>query len=466
VSGAAAQQQLLTDIAERSLRQHRCPSIAWGVVEHGALAVSGAAGTLDDDAAPDEHTAYRIASMTKSFTAAAVLSLRDEGALDLDRPIVDVAPELGGVVGPADSAPVALRHLLSMSSGLATDDAWADRHLDMTADELDQAADHPLFAHRVGESFEYSNLGYALIGRVVRRATGTPLQEHVTERLLQPLGLRSTSWTQPSHLRCANPRRELEGEIIADGEPLGDGEMAPMGGVWSTISDLARWVAWLDAATSQVDGADDAPWEALSPASRREMQRMHTYVGNTEVIGRTSPAGYGFGLNMRDDPDLGLVIAHSGGLPGYGSNMRWLKGRGLGVIALANMFYAPMHELTLEMLVALHGVGALPAADRPPITEPFERAAHRLVALLNDWSDEVAAELFADNVALDEPLPQRARAASDLIRAHGPLRVVAVRPSASTRGAIDVRGTGEAFSITLDLAPLAAATVQSYQLTP
>ena len=111
---------------------HQCPSISWGIVSHGTLMLTGGAGTVDGHA-PDPDTAYRIASMTKSFSAAATLLLRDEGQLILDAPIAEFAPELSEVRAPTDdAAPVTVRDLLAMTSGLVSDDAWADRHLDLT----------------------------------------------------------------------------------------------------------------------------------------------------------------------------------------------------------------------------------------------------------------------------------------------------------------------------------------------
>jgi len=440
----------LAALAAASAAEHHCPAVSWGVVRHGELVAHS--GT--------PHTVFRIASMTKSFTTAAVLGLRDEGVLALDQPVADVAPELAAVAGPPGSAPITLRHLLSMTSGLATDDPWADRQLDITEAAIDRIyAAGPAFAHLPGSAYEYSNLGFAMIGRVVRRATGRPVQDHVRERLLGPLGLTQTTWVQPAHDDWARPHRVVDGVSQPEGTPLlGDGEMAPMGGLWSCVADLARWVAWFDDAVTRPDATD---WIGLSPASRREMQRVNTYIGLTTVAGRTSPAGYGFGLNLRDDAELGTVVAHAGGLPGYGSNMRWLAGQGIGAIALGNTTYVPMSVLTMRMLAVLHEEGEAPG--RGVVAAPLLHArCHELVALLNAWSDARAHALFADNVASDDSFARRAAAAAALRERHGTLEMVAVHPTSATSGSAEVRGRGASFRIAVELAPLAGGPVQQY----
>jgi hypothetical protein len=195
------------------------------------------------------------------------------------------------------------------------------------------------------------------------------------------------------------------------------------------------------------------------------MMRMQTYIGTTTIAGRSAPGGYGFGLRLFDDHELGMLIAHSGGVPGYGSNMRWARRRGLAVIALANVTYAPMNDLTLRMLTAVHAAGALPAAE-PQRAPLVERAAEQQVALLNDWTDDAADELFADNVAPDESFERRRAEAHRLIAAHGELRVVAVRPASAARGHVDLHGRGPAGSIELELGPATPPRVQRYVIHP
>ncbi|MFM2078165.1 MAG: hypothetical protein RJA49_2055, partial [Actinomycetota bacterium] len=230
---------LHTVVAEAAANCH-APALSWGLMVDGHLAGSGGVGALGDGAAPDEHTVFRIASMTKSFTAAAVLALRDEGVWALDDPVSRHAPELAAVRGPDDSPAITLRHLLSMTAGMATDDAWADRHLDMTMDEIDAVyAAGPLFAHRTNDAFQYSNLGFGMIGRCVRRATGRTVQEHITERFHRPLGMERTTWVEPVGARWARPFRWEDDAAVDDlPPPLGDGEISPMGGIWTTVADL------------------------------------------------------------------------------------------------------------------------------------------------------------------------------------------------------------------------------------
>lgn len=448
-----ATQPLIDEIAAQVAREFTLDSVQWGLVAGDQLLVSGATGSVTDLS-----TRYRIASMTKSFTAAAVLSLRDEGVLSIDIPVDDYAPELQHICRTASGTRITLRHLLSMTSGLATDDPWADRHLDATADEMNDIYQHgAIYAFAPGTHFEYSNLGFALIGRVVERITGRRVRDIVDERFLQPLHMTSTTWDPPTHHEWARPTRVRDGAIIADGlDPLGDGEIAPMGGLWTTIADLARWVIWLNQAHDNVDSRTGA----LSVASRLDMQVMHCYAGVIALDGEKAPTGYGYGLMMRDDPDLGIVNSHSGGLPGYGSNMRWLAGRGIGIVAVSNTTYAPMAVFTHRVLKMLHSADLIPAHNIR-VSDNLHKRSAQLVELLNHWTDEQALTLFADNVALDEPFDRLKDAAQKVIAAHGNFVIETIHPSSQVEAVIHcVNGQ----KIEILLGPLHGAPIQWYEL--
>ena len=134
--------------------------------------------------------------MTKSFTAATVLLLRDEGRLRLDDPVATHVPELQGQrPSHAGAPPITLRHLLSMSAGFPGDDPWGDRQQDLDLDRFAEFLERgQSFAWMPGTEFEYSNLGYAILGRVISNVTGQEYRDVVRSRLLEPMGMTSTGY--------------------------------------------------------------------------------------------------------------------------------------------------------------------------------------------------------------------------------------------------------------------------------
>ena len=448
-----ATQPLIDEIAAQATLEFTLDSVVWGLIAGDQLVTSGMTGT-----ATNVSTRYRIASMTKSFTAAAVLSLRDEGVLSIDTPVDEYAPELATICRTESGTRITLRHLLSMTSGLATDDPWADRHLDATAQEMnDLYQQGGLYAFAPGTHFEYSNLGFALIGRVVERVTGRRIRDFVDERLLAPLQMTSTTWDPPLEHEWAPPTRVQDGQIIPDGvTPLSDGEISPMGGLWTTVADLSRWVIWLNEANNNINSKTGQ----LSVASRRDMQVMHSYAGVIALDGEKAPTGYGYGLMMRDDPTLGIVNSHSGGLPGYGSNMRWLAGKSIGVVAMSNTTYAPMAIFTHRVLKMLHSANLVPET-KTKVSDSLQQRSNQLVALLNQWDSGLALSIFADNVALDESFDRQQAAALKIITEHGPFVIKSITPTSNVEAVIEcVNGK----KIEILLGPLRSAPIQWYEL--
>ena len=424
----ASTAEALDAVFARWARRERAPGLSWGLVRDGNLVASGGHGTLQlgRSATPDADSVFRIASMTKSFTGAALMTLVADGRLRLDDPVAMHVPELEGWRGPTtDGPPLTVRHLVSMESGLPTDDAWADRHIDLTDEQMDALITAGAeFAWTPGVRFEYSNLGWGLVGRVIERVAGVRPQELVSSALLEPLGMTATTWVRSESGQVAEPYRLQDDEWMHEARPLGDGTIAPMGGVWSTVRDLARWVGFFTHAFPPRGDPDDGP---LPRWARREMQQLR----RVDELARLRPSptgpsrvtvtGYGIGLAVRIDERLGTSVGHSGGLPGYGSHMRWLPEHGVGVVALANVTYANMHAAcveALEVLADLDGLGPAHAvAPSPALLDAGVDAA----ALLSSWNDADADAIFADNVVLDEPLERRSEAARRLTLRHGPL---------------------------------------------
>ncbi len=282
-------------------------------------------------------------------------------------------------------------------------------------------AEGAAFAAAPGTVFEYSNLGYGVLGQVVEAVAGIRLQEYVSRQLLGPLGMGDTVWDAEARTgtRLARPFRVVDGEIVADAPPLADGALGPMGGLWSTVADLALWVGFLAEAFPPRDGTDDGP---LRRASRREMQQVAraipASITREEVDGRLRlvAGGYGMGLEVREHLELGAMVTHSGGLPGFGSNMRWLRERGVGVVALANLTYPPMGLFTRDALELLQSRGALPRGGASA-GRRARRGRPRPGRAPLGWDTPAPRRLFADNVLLDDPLDRRRPPASRAPRA-------------------------------------------------
>ncbi len=407
---------------------HEVPGLAFGVVVGGELALAGALGVreLGSGAPAGVETVWRIASMTKSVTAACVLSLRDAGALALDDPVARHVPELAGWALPTgDSQPPTLRQLLSMSGGLVDDNAWGDRHLDMPEEELSALlrAGVP-FQHPPAVTYEYSNLGYAILGRVVANVSGEPFSSYATRVVLAPLGMGDSTWEAGE----VPPDRRAHGYLREDGgwreePPLGHGAFGAMGGLWTTVGDLARWVGFHLAAWPPRDGPEGGP---LRRSSAREMAQLcrldEESAARASVPGATpdplAPLGYGFGLDCGVHPDLGRVVGHSGGLPGFGSRMTWLPDCGAGFMVLANRTYAPTRELVARMVGELAASGDL--RRRPRQASPALVAARdEVVALYERWDEERARGAAADNLAMDRSLARRGEEVAALRRCCG-----------------------------------------------
>jgi D-alanyl-D-alanine-carboxypeptidase/D-alanyl-D-alanine-endopeptidase len=386
-------------------QEQQIPGLAVGIVQSGEIAHVTTVGLADieNERNVETATAFRIASMTKNMTALAVLSLRDEGRLALDAPLSDYIPQFA-LVRPAtrDSRMVTVRDLLSHVAGFVTDDPWADRVLGMTPAELDaMIAKGHLFARPTGLAFEYSNLGYALVGRVLSNVSGEPYQAFIRRTILAPLGMERTTFDPSDAMKgdFAWGYRLDEGTWSRERiEP--DGEVGAMGGLVTTVPDYARYVAFLLSAWPARDDDEAGP---VRRATVREMGLWHAPPFMVDASdGRPGvPSAYGYGLINSADARHGRRLHHSGGLPGYGSHVLMLPDRGWGVFAFGNRTYAQMSRLTVRIADMLHDASPRPvlAAPSPALT----RAINAIAAAYNEEKIETAASVFAVNFLLDMP---------------------------------------------------------------
>ena len=366
--------------------EHHVPGFVWGVVSQGQLAHVQAWGVQDLQSRRPvtRGTLFRIASMTKAFTALTVLSLRDEGRLSLDAAAETYVPELRGWRYPTTDAPrIRVRDLLNHTAGLVTDDPWGDRQTPLPdADFTALLRQGMAFARAPGLAMEYSNLGYALLGRIIDNTGGQPYAARIEQRLLGPLAMPSSGFDAAR----APAERRAQGYRWEDGQwrqeaTMGPGAFGAMGGLQTSAEDYARWIAFLLDAWPARDGEDAGP---VRRATVREMAQGSNFpqLRSARPGGPAGPGAgscaqavaYAMGLFAVKDCELGDMLTHGGGYPGYGSFMVLLPERGVGFFAFANRTYAGPAKPLMDAALALRRAGWLPAPAAVPVSSALHSA--------------------------------------------------------------------------------------------
>ena len=445
--------------------EHELPGLVAGLVEEGRLLHVTALGLADREAARavGRDTAFRIASMTKNMTSLAILSLRDAGKLALDVPVAEYLPQFAAVKpATADSRPVTLRDLMCHVAGFVTDDPWGDRVLGMTPAELDAViAGGSLFARPPGLAFEYSNLGYALLGRVLTNVSGEPYQHYVRRTFLGPLGMARTTFDALAAARGDYAfGYRLDGAAWSRERIEPDGEVGAMGGLVTTAPDYARWVAFLLSAWPARDDPERGP---VRRASVRELALYHAPPYRPEK-GEPLPSAYGYGLVSSADAELGRRLHHAGGLPGYGSHVLMLPERGRGVFAFANRTYAPMSKLTPRLAGIWHRATPKPAPSLP--SPALRRAIDAVLAACASGRIEDVADACAVNLLLDTPAGLRNAELADLRKRLGHVTTVAaLEPEHALAGKLVLACERGRLQVELVLSPEAQPGIQKLVLT-
>ena len=182
-------------------QNNQVPGYAYGIVVDGQLAFKGSGGmaNLQKNHSATPTSLFRIASMTKSITAMAILQLRDAGKLSLHDPVAKYLPELERIAPlTTDAPPPTIFNLLTMTAGFPEDNPWGDRQLeDSDQDFLDFLREGISFSTIPSSGYEYSNLGYAMLGSIIARVTGMPYQKYINETIFKPLGICRTAGKNP-----------------------------------------------------------------------------------------------------------------------------------------------------------------------------------------------------------------------------------------------------------------------------
>ena len=461
--------------AFEKFRQDRgIPGLVFGVVIDGDVALVKGLGvrdtTTNDAVTPD--TVFRIASMTKSFTAMSILKLRDEGKLSLDDPAAKWIPEMSRLRYPTkDTRPITIRDLLTHGAGFPEDNPWGDRQLGTSEDLLTRWLEEGLpFSTPPDTAYEYSNYGFALLGRVVSKASGIPYRNFVEGRILEPLGMKASTLeagAAPASARATGYRKS--GESYIEEPSLPHGAFGSMGGLLTSGRDLGRYVAYFLSAFPPRDDDEQGP---VRRSSLREMQKP--WRASNFIVGRASPdlpmnasAGfYGFGLSVRQDCRFNRIVSHGGGLPGFGSTMVWLPDYGVGVFAMANLTYAGPVGPADETFELLRKTGALKPRELPP-SPVLLSTRDAVVRTWQNWNDTEVESLVAGNFFMDAPARDRRDAIEKLKAEFGSCRPEgSVAPENLLRGQFRLtceRGTIDVF---FTLAPTMPPKLQRLSFVP
>ncbi len=442
---------------------YKVPGVSFALILDNELTYSDAIGYSKVTPALKAHPEhlYRIASMTKSFTASCILILRDKGYLSLDDPIVKWLPQAKHLKYPTlDSPDITIRSLLTMSSGLVEDDPWADRQLNIDVQAFDKILESPVvFDHVSGVEYEYSNLGYALLGQVVSKVTGKSLRRFSEEELLSPLSLSSTIWD----IQETPPDLQALGYSVSNNdwvhEPaLGDGIFGAMGGLSSTVLDLSKYILFhLDAWPAR----NDADNKVLKRSSRREMAQIHRVITKPkEDHPSITLQGYGYGLVVSHHKYLGPIVGHSGGVPGFTSRMEWLPTFGAGIVTLCNRTYVPIEKVAREVLELLYQEQLISESKKEP-SKALVEFQTIILKLYERFDQELLDSSACDTYFLDQDDERRPPNFSELRKKHGPLISYSpMVPTGYLRGSWKMQCQGGELEVSVMLSPTLPSKIQ------
>lgn len=322
----------LDERASEELARDKIGSVTVGVVSGADLVWTRSYGLADIErktpATPD--TVYRIGSITKQFTALMLLQLVQEGKVRFSDPVEKYFPEVNKIQGRLPNAPpITLVQLATHTSGLEAEPENVEKYLEGPVADWEKvliaALPQTRYADEPGTLFAYSNIGYAILGAALSRAAGQPYVDYVKQRIFLPLGMKGSFFEPDDKVRSRISRGYIneEGKLdaeTAEREHQGRGYKVPNGAIYSTVGDLARFVAF--------KMGEDAPQVLKKEILEESFQRLVTATPGFK-------RGYGIGFQILRLGDI-VLYGHSGGLAGYQAEAYFDRGSRIGVIILRN----------------------------------------------------------------------------------------------------------------------------------
>ncbi|HEX6308647.1 MAG TPA: serine hydrolase [Longimicrobiales bacterium] len=345
----------IDSIVNAAIGARGAPGISIAVVRGAdTIALEGyGLADVENEVPVTDRSVFRIGSVTKQFTAAAVMKLVDQGRIRLDAPLSEYLPDY-----PGPGARVTIHHLLNHTSGIPSytgmgPDFWNRSRLDLTHEEMLDLFARDSLEFEPGSRWEYNNSGYYLLGVLIEKVTGQPYDQHVRGALFEPLGLAQTMYC---HQAPIIPHRvqgyARDAGTLVNAAPLSMNPPGAAGALCSTARDLIRWTDALMAGRV---------------VSTESLARMMTATSLT--TGTTNPYGYGL-TNGQLGPHE--AIQHGGGINGFTAFLARYPEQDLTIAVLAN---GPTDAGALQARIAraVLGLPEPPIAQQPEV--PIDAAA-------------------------------------------------------------------------------------------
>lgn len=275
------------------------------------------------------NTIYRVGSISKSFTAVALLHLWEQGVIGLDDPVREVLPQMDGLIGDEANIPrVTFRHMASHTSGLNREpelEGAAEGPLEFWEEKILESIPATSFYALPGASYRYSNIAFGVLGYALGRASGIPFMELVDASIIRPLGMHSTGFVVSPEMAeqlATGYLARRDGSVDAQvpyREHVGRGYKVPNGGIYSTVGDLGRFIAGLT-------GAATVP--LLGPETRALLQAPQTPPGSETL--------YSFGFFIWKVDGGTTLVGHGGSVAGYNAFLAFEPESQVGVVLLRN----------------------------------------------------------------------------------------------------------------------------------
>jgi CubicO group peptidase (beta-lactamase class C family) len=451
------------------------PSLIYGLVVDGKLLDFHGFGNINlkEEIPVTSKSLFRIASMTKSFTAMAILKLRDDGKLRLDDPVYQYVPELKVTDMLTSDVPViTIRHLLIQDVGMPEDDAWADRQLDLHDMEFMEMLEKGLtLSNPPGTIWEYTNLAYAILGKIITTVSQVPFQDYIQNEILHPLGMVNTIWEYkeaPRDLFALAYDWDDDDNDYFEEELRHDGTFGAMGGLISSIEDFSKYVSYHLQAWPARNESEYGP---LRRSSLREMHHPWNFVALDTYKHRSCSLtiAYCYGLGWSKNNDGVISVGHSGGLPGFGSNWTFLPEHGIGLVSFANKTYADLHQINTVIADQIVTLADLKPRQLP-ISKYLAERKQQIVKLLFelnwDITDPSISEIFACNFFLDYPLEYREAASQEFFNQAGKIvNIGEIIPKNQLRGRFEIEGEHATIQVAFSLSPENPPLLQELELS-